>query len=243
MSYSVSQVLEFINQWAPFNTAESWDNVGLQIGEGRSKVESILISLDLDKNALSRLKEHHYDLVITHHPLIFRPLSKIAFDDDMGQVLTVLLTERTSFICAHTNLDKAEDGVNDCLMEAFGVSSLGKKHIGEDIGLYVKNKEALTIDDLSKKFPVQIRGYKGNECPKKLGFCGGSGHGLLKNILRKGIDCFVTGEVNYHDEVFCELNKITLLLMGHKESELFIISKIKEKLKSHFEGVKIDVCL
>lgn len=232
-----------MNQWAPFNTAESWDNVGLQIGERTAPVSSILVSLDLDREALSLLNSQRYDLVITHHPLLFKPLSKVAFDDDMGRILTTLLTQRTSLICAHTNLDKADDGVNDCLMDAFGISPIGKKHIGEDIGLYIKNKNGITIQELASKFPIQIRGYKDLVCPQKIGFCGGSGHGLLKQVLHKGIDCFITGEVNYHDEVFCDLNKITLLLMGHKESEVFIVPRIQEKLKHRFEGVKIDVCL
>jgi GTP cyclohydrolase I len=242
MSYTVSQIYEWLNQWAPFNTAEEWDNVGLNIGEMSNKVESVLIALDVDAATVNLLEKTHYDLVITHHPLIFKPLKNVGFNDDMGRILTLFLKEKINLICAHTNLDKASEGVNDCLIDVFGFSHYKTKPLGVDIGVYFKNKDKLSIDDLRKLHEFRIAGSKSKTIPEKIGFCGGSGHGLIQTLLRKKVDCFITGETNYHDEVFCDLNDITLLLMGHRESEIFVLPKIKEKLNDKFPSLKIDVC-
>jgi len=243
MSYKISQLYEALNRWAPFNTAEEWDNVGLNLGNMSAEVSRVLIALDIDRKTMDVLDDHDVDLVITHHPLLYKPLSSIRYNDDMGFVLKHFLSRDINLICAHTNLDKAEGGVNHCLIEAFQLNARNKKYIGRDIGLYFKNKDHVTIQDLMAKFDMRRAGSKTVDTPHKIGVCGGSGHGLVRNLVEKGIDCFITGEVNYHDEVFCELNGITLLLMGHKESENFILPKIKEKLVPEFPGLEIEVCL
>ncbi|MCK9172222.1 MAG: Nif3-like dinuclear metal center hexameric protein [Desulfuromonas thiophila] len=95
--------------------AESWDNVGLQVGDPMQKIDRILIALDADVNSLHQARQRQCQLLLTHHPLIFKPLSRISSQDSSGSLIFSAIRDQIAIVCAHTNLDRAADGLNDWL--------------------------------------------------------------------------------------------------------------------------------
>ena len=118
MSHVSSQLFNYIEQWAPTETAASWDNVGLQIGSAQSEVHRVLLALDADHVVAEAISNTDYDLVVTHHPLLFSPLRQLNLDRAEDRVIKTFLETNTHLYTAHTNLDRAEGGVNDCLIQA-----------------------------------------------------------------------------------------------------------------------------
>jgi dinuclear metal center YbgI/SA1388 family protein len=225
----LSTVIEHLHKWAPPSLAATWDNVGLQLGDPAAEIRSVLLSLDVDLAVLDHIQTQDIDLVITHHPIFFKPISSINYTDDMGQIISTFISTTTHLFSMHTNLDAAVGGVNDALLSLFGFSREEGAPIEGEYGRYFELSSPKPLTELNKVMPSRIVGAT-QETVSKVGFLAGSGHGILKQVKELGLDCLITGELTYHDEVYCELNGITALLLGHKESEVPILPYIKTSL-------------
>jgi len=234
-----NDITRFLESWAPLELAAPWDNVGLQIGDPSLPIKSILLSLDVDRALLNTLNHTHYDLVITHHPLFFKPVKSLHFSDDMGQAVTAFLTHKTQLYTLHTNLDAAVDGVNDCLVEAYGFTPKKGHPIEGGFGKWFQLDAPMSLSELTSIMPCTVLGHQKPASIKRVGFLGGSGHGMLNTVSELNIDCFITGEITYHDEVFCDLNAITTLALGHKQSEELILPKMQAKLQAKFPAINV----
>ena len=113
---TVKDIYDFLDSIAPFDTAEEWDNCGLSVGSFDKKAEKIYIALDVTEDVLEDALSFGADLVITHHPLIFNPVSQITSDS----LVYKAVASGMSFVASHTCLDKAAGGVNDCLAKKSG---------------------------------------------------------------------------------------------------------------------------
>lgn len=111
-------------KWAPLNLAESWDNPGLQVGSLSGRVKGIIIGLDITREVLAKSSMFRPALVLSHHPLLFHPAGTIQSNEFLGQALQILLNDRTTVYCAHTNLDNSPDGVSFALAEKLGLSAI-----------------------------------------------------------------------------------------------------------------------
>ncbi|MBW6513490.1 MAG: Nif3-like dinuclear metal center hexameric protein [Candidatus Syntrophosphaera sp.] len=112
----ISELMAYIEEFAPLTLALDWDNVGLLVGDPKRPVNKVLISLDVTPNAVSKALQIGADLILSHHPLIFRPLNRIT-----DPLLLQLIENKISVISLHTNLDVAPGGVNNALAEALGL--------------------------------------------------------------------------------------------------------------------------
>jgi dinuclear metal center YbgI/SA1388 family protein len=117
----LTDILGWLNSRYPAALAEDWDNVGLQVGDPAAEVTKILISLDIEQVALDKAEQLGVDLIISHHPLIFRPLKKITPTDTTGRLLMQAIKKDIALVSMHTNLDRAADGLNDWLASRLGV--------------------------------------------------------------------------------------------------------------------------
>lgn len=236
---TLSIVHDFFSQWAPQELASDWDNVGLQIGSYDQSVTECLIALEVDEYVCSYLETKKNVLVITHHPLFFKPLKQLNYNSDMGTIIRTFVKGDHCLYSAHTNLDAAKDGVNDCLIEHFGLNPEDGQVIDSGFGKYF---EGLSLDftKLSETLPSIQQGAMHNNSVKKLAFCAGSGHGLVSHVIQLKCDTFITGELNYHDHVTCRMNGVRILLLGHKESEDFICQRIKQRLQEHYRHLSIQ---
>ena len=121
---TVQDILAMIDAVAPFETQEEWDNCGLLVGSPRQEVSGILFALDVTEPVIDEAIRLGASLIITHHPLMFSPVRRITDEDYEGRLITRMLANRLSMISAHTNLDRAPDGISDVLAALCGLSDI-----------------------------------------------------------------------------------------------------------------------
>jgi len=124
MAVKCQRIIEIVERMAPRHLAEEWDNVGLQVGSPAQDINKVMVCLDVNLEVVREASEKGVDLIISHHPLIFKPLKAIREDNPQGQLLTELIRNRISVYAAHTNLDSADGGVNQVLAERLGLSDI-----------------------------------------------------------------------------------------------------------------------
>lgn len=153
MKVKVKDVYNFLDKIAPFSTSMDFDNCGLLVGHMDETLDKVLLSLDITSEVIREAKEIGANLIISHHPIIFKPVKRIKF----GSVLDFLITSRINAICAHTNLDMAENcGVNCCLAKELGLENLKplsvyKEIFFDKISVFVpKGYEDKVIDAMCK---------------------------------------------------------------------------------------------
>jgi dinuclear metal center YbgI/SA1388 family protein len=124
MATTVAQIVKLIDELAPSNLAASWDNVGLQIGSRGWPVNKVWTALDPLPEVVAKACANEVDLLVTHHPLFFKPLKRIDCESTAGRIIELALTAKLAVFCAHTNLDSVAGGINDILAERMGVAQL-----------------------------------------------------------------------------------------------------------------------
>jgi len=124
MKATIADIIEVMESFAPSWLAEEWDNVGLQIGDKNWPVQTIRVALDPTLDVVKDACRNGIDLLITHHPLIFRPIKSINFSDPLGSIIQMASEHRMAIFSAHTNLDNAKDGLNDVLARRLGLRNL-----------------------------------------------------------------------------------------------------------------------
>ena len=130
---TVQHVISLMEQLAPRSYAESWDNVGLMIGDRNAVVTGVLTTLDVTEEAIAYAIEHNYNLIVSHHPLIFKGLKQLSCDTVQGRMINQLIQNKIAVYSAHTNLDIAPGGLNDMLANQLGLVDIkGFVKTGED---------------------------------------------------------------------------------------------------------------
>jgi dinuclear metal center YbgI/SA1388 family protein len=124
MKTTIADIIEVMELYAPSRLAEEWDNVGLQIGDKTWPVQTIRIALDPTPDVVKDACRNGVDLLITHHPLIFRSIKSINFSKPLGSIIQMASQHRMAIFSAHTNLDNAMDGLNDVLARRLGLRNL-----------------------------------------------------------------------------------------------------------------------
>lgn len=132
----IDQIIEMMGEIAPKSLAEDWDNVGVQVGDTNQKVKNVLIALDLNKDVIKEAKTNDCQLIITHHPLIFKGLKSINSQSESGRLIMELIKNNITLFSAHTNLDIADGGLNDYLAEKLNLNRIDKLSITEEKDYY-----------------------------------------------------------------------------------------------------------
>jgi len=238
----LKQIIDILEEIAPPQYAAPWDNSGLQVGSPEAEVSSILVALDITEGVVREGVRKKVDLIITHHPLFFHPLSRLQTDTGTGRLLSPLLTEGISVYAAHTNLDVATDGVNDRLGRALkithwtalqGETTSDTKGFGGVGKLEAPRRLLKIVSDLKKslKIPaVRLVGPK-EKTVQKIAFCCGSGASLFADVCRATPDLFITGDLKYHDAMNFLLEGIPALDIGHFASEAGIRKPLAERIR------------
>ncbi len=211
MTVTISDIITCLDDLAPFGMAESWDNVGLLIGDRHREVRAILVGLDPTNRLLREALEKGADTVITHHPAIFKPFPSIDTAEPSGIFLQTALVSRLNILACHTNLDSAVGGVTDALAELLGLSELsallpadasGAEGAGLGrLGRYPDAKSGrefieLLLDVLELS-SVQVAGII-PERIQTVGLCGGSGSEFAETARQRGADIYVSAEIKHN---------------------------------------------
>lgn len=225
MRFKIQALYDLCNEISPFDTQESWDKSGLNLGSFQGECSHIVLCLELNLEIARSLAPH--TLVITHHPLFFRPLHQIHTDVYPSNIAALLLAKNCALISLHTNFDKSH--LNAYLTHKI----LGWEHfIPRDFFMYGQiaptSLESLALQ-VCKKINAHtlaytqgdaIYGDKSDSISEVYVVCG-SGCSLLSHIPLKPRTCLITGDVKHHDAMIAKSMGISLIDMGHYESEKY----------------------
>lgn len=244
----VKDIKKEIEKFAPPFLKESYDNIGLMVGSNDKSVKKILVALDCTNEVISEGKKEKVDLIITHHPLIFKKPSKIVYEDLQGKKIIELIKNNISLYSCHTNLDSAEQGINEEVVKMLGFNKsqiIEKSKIegfeGAGIGRIIDLDEQISILDLinllKEKLDIKtLRVARGKETTKKLAIINGSGQDFFTKALKMGADCIITGDTTYHFVSDYKEMGITIIDAGHFNTEALafnnVIKKIEKKLNN-----------
>jgi dinuclear metal center YbgI/SA1388 family protein len=220
----LNKIYDFLDELSPFELQEKWDNSGLLVGDKNQKINKIYLSLDLDLELIDEVEEN--SLIITHHPLIFKPLKSLVPVSYSQKIAIKLIQKNISLISMHTNFDKTH--LNRFVMKevlGFEYEEAGefmlKTQIDmpfEKLATYIKEK--LNIDSLNV--------VKCHNTIKTLTLTTGSGMSLLDNV---STDLFLTGDIKYHEAMEAKARGISLMDITHYESEKYFSEALFKELK------------
>ncbi len=236
---SVKSIYEYINTFAPFETAMSFDNVGILIGDKNAHGNEILVALDATKAVIDEAVRKNIRIIVTHHPVIFNPIKSLSSDS----IPYLAAKYGISIISAHTNLDIAENGVNDTLALSIGVNI--QKRFVEDCTLYGELDREMSCREFAEsiKNSLGLKGLRFTDMGKnikKITVSCGAGGECVFSAAKNGCDAIVTGEIKHHLINFANDNNIAVFDLGHFQSEDMIIPLLVKKLNQQFPYTKFE---
>ena len=246
MGCKLAKIIDAVEEIVPGEFAEEWDNCGIQVGDPGWYIEKIWVALDPLPEVMAAACQADVDLVITHHPLIFKPLTAIDTSRLEGFIIQQALDHQVAIYAAHTNLDRVKDGVNDVLASRIGLSNItslsiegasGKPGFGRIGNLPQPTSLDLLINNIKQALDVDHVKVAGNLDTRvqTVAVCSGSGSGMVGDFFDAGADVFISGDLKYHDARNFEFARKALIDIGHFASEHLIVETLAEQLNRHFQ--------
>ena len=245
----IRQIIGALEEFAPLALQDGYDNAGLQIGLAEdAEASGALLCLDVTEAVLDEAVSLGCNMVVSHHPLLFRPLKSISRRDYIERCVVKAIKHDIAVYAAHTNLDSAPGGVNQRIADRLGLRQttwLSPKpplNAGEGlVGILPKpmpKADFLTL--VKERFSVgalRHNNWKGLQV-QRVAVCGGAGNFLIPEAVRQGCDAFVTGEIGYH-RFFGHEDDMLMLELGHYESEQFTIDLLSDIIRSAFPSLPV----
>ena len=261
-SVKIYQVVDALEHYAPLPLQEGYDNAGLQVGLTEAvEVSGALLCLDVTEDVVDEAIRKGCNLIVSHHPLIFRKLARISDENYVQRTVRKAIKNDIAIVSMHTNMDAAKGGVNFKIAEKLGLRNLrffgGEKEIdgvkgGEGvIGEITDETDALHADGIAADdLVLMLRERFQAECVqcnqllrrpiRKVALCGGAGFFLLDAAIAAGADAFITGEMHYH-EFFGHEQEIQICVIGHYQSEQFTSEIFRSIITEKCPGVKCEI--
>ena len=254
----VNDIIALMEDMVPSHLAEDWDNSGLQCGDRNWPVNHVLVALDPSPLVVAAACKKNVDLLITHHPLIFKPIKNLIIDTPLGQIIDLSVRHRLAIFSAHTNLDSVKGGLNDFFAKKIGLKNLSLLvldtlypfHPVENIhgiGRVGELETPITLAAFSKeiklKFGLSTVKVSGSldMTVKKIAVCTGSGSGLMNQFFATDADVFISGDLKFHDAKDAQMNHRGLIDVGHFASEAIMIDLIADRLAMMTKEKGLDV--
>ena len=227
-------------RWAPAELSEEWDNVGLMVGDRTACVEKILVCLDITQEIIYKAISEHVQLIVTHHPLIFQPISSLCEQD----WAFILIKNGISVISMHTNLDKTAGGVNDVLAGLLGLENVITADDGCcRIGILPTPHTTQALADrtaLLLNTTVRVSNLP-NQDIIRVAVCGGSGGDLLQAFINE-VDAVISGEIRHHEWLAFNKAGVVAVEAGHHATEVCVVDAIAAFLKDEFNSITALSC-
>ncbi len=236
----ISEIIQFLDFEFPFSSAEEWDNCGLIVGNKDSEVTKILVCLDVSEEAIRYADSIGCELIISHHPVIFRAKKKFC----AGSVDFEAARRNITIVSIHTNLDKATDGVNDSLCEILGlkyekvcppfcngflnIAELDERLSAKQFAQFVKNRLNTSVSYVD-----------GGRLISRIGICCGAGAEFVDKAVELSCEAFLTGEAKYHEFLDAKASGVSLITAGHYETEIPVIPVLTDKIKTKFPDIEV----
>jgi dinuclear metal center YbgI/SA1388 family protein len=226
---SQHDVVAALEDLAPASLAEEWDNVGWQVRCNSEAVTGVLCAVDATEAVLDEAARIGANLVIAHHPLLFRPLTRVDVESRVGTVVACAFRRGVSIIAAHTNWDSAPGGISWALARDLGLAPVApllpsEQYEGAGLGVLADSSAPLPAermlgwirDDLGSAV-ISLVGQPGGH--RRIALMGGSGSSGIAAAARLGATLYITADVRYHDAQEAEALGLSLLVIDHGASE------------------------
>lgn len=229
----VRDIYNILDEVSPFCLQEKWDNSGLLVGSFEDEVKKVYVSIDMDEEFLMSVEQN--SLIITHHPLIFVPLKRINYDNYCTKLLKILIQKNISLISMHTNIDKTHLNMY-VAKEVLKLDVIEKEDINDFIIYANVNKN---FDEFAKEITSKLKidytnVVKCSDKVEKVAIVTGAGMSLLSEVKA---DCFLTGDIKYHDAMDAKSRNISLIDIRHYESEKYfstlLVGILEKNLKKN----------
>lgn len=256
----LSSILESLAELAPLELAEEWDNVGLLVGRAGESVDRVLTCLTITPDVVDEAIETSADLIVSHHPILFRPRQEITFDSVEGAMLIRLIQANIAVYSPHTAYDSAKRGINAQLAETLGLNevlpirpvdeaiSAGNSRLaGLGSGRIGTLSESMTLQEftafVAKKLPSEA-GIQFVGDPERTistaGVACGSAAEFQGDARRLGADVLLTGEARFHACLEARSNDIALVIAGHYATERPAVERLAELIGEACPGVTVE---
>ena len=260
----IKEIIDALEIFAPLPLQDGFDNAGLQVGLTDVEATGALLCLDVTEDIVEEAINQGINLIISHHPLMFKSYKSITGKDYTERCIMNAIRNEIVIYSMHTNLDNAPNGVNYKIAEKIGLKNVKvldpKEYMQQDFGDNNSMAEWLTagagaIGELEEpmtetEFLKHVKKTFESGCVKhtkltgrlveKVAICGGAGAFLMEKAVKEHADAFVTGEIKYHDYFYYE-DKILAAEIGHYESEQYTKEIIRDVLKSKFPTLRIEL--
>ena len=238
---TVRDIEQYLYAWAPRELAESWDNVGLLVGDPEAEVRRVLVALDVTPQVVAEAIEKDCQLIAAHHPVMncaWNQVQTVRTDDRQGRVLTELIRHGIAAICMHTNLDAAAGGVNEVLAQKLGLSDL-KMLTEEKIGRIGTLKCEIPLVEFTHSVIelLKCNGLRYVDAGRpvhRVAVGGGACGDEIDAVIAAGCDTFVTSDLTYHQFLDAAPKGINLIDAGHFPTEDPVCAKIVAYLEKEF---------
>lgn len=251
---TIKEIYHCIDSFAPFETQMDFDNAGLLVGRESAFVDNVLVALDITTHVIREAVGMGAQLIVAHHPVIFHPVKRVSDADVTGENVLLLAENRIGAICAHTNLDASQGGVNELLAKRLGLIDLEHLHPdGEDregrtygigrIGT-LSTGVPLTAKTFAEKVKQDlnaagVRYMDAGKPVRRVAVGGGSCGSMLCDAVAAGCDTFVTADVKYDVFLSAMEQGINLLDAGHFATEDIVMQPLADMIQTAFPQISV----
>lgn len=265
---TIADIVDLMEYLAPPELAETWDNVGLLVGDAGSEVKSVVLSVDATPRALALADAVQAELIITHHPVIFTPITSLNYNNPEQRALLDVIQKRRAIFSAHTNLDCAVGGVNDALMQALDLvpdATLSPSEVPYERPALSLSDDILpsvgpglgrmaTLEKPETRFRLATRvnhrlqtagclpNFDEDAPVNKVAVVGGSFSGeLIDRLEAEHVDFLISGEIKHNHMLAMEQRGIAAVAAGHEATERVILHPLAQLLSTRFPDVRFAV--
>lgn len=239
----ISDIISLINEKAPEKYALSWDNPGLLIGDESKQASRALLALDVTEETANQAVRDRCEIIIAHHPMFFGGIKKLTDDSPLGRCVHTLMKNDIAVYACHTNMDAAEDGINERLAGLFSLTD--RKILAPDerfenigIGRVGKLPNEMSIEELCEKtksllktpFVRVISGGRGKI--EKIAVASGSCSEFIPLAKSLGAQAIITADMKYHDSIDAYESGMYVIDAGHYPTEFLVTDIFADILKT-----------
>lgn len=239
---NVAELLKWLDEHFPFSYAESFDNVGLLVGDYNAPFDSIALTFDITPEVVQKAVVLNTKVLISHHPIIFQGLKNITPYERNQKAIMTAIKHGINLIALHTNLDRARQGVNDILARRLGLVNVEPLEESDGIPGFIRIGELpqpMTVSDFLQWVCVRLNAnvlrhnIPTKEKIKKVAVCGGSGSQFWRQVRLADVDAFVTADVKYHT-FWDAQGSLFIIDAGHYETEVPVLQNLRTMLSETF---------
>ncbi len=242
------ELYSYLDKLIPKHLSCEWDNDGMMVCPDKyAEVEKVLLTLDITAEAVEYAISEGFDTIISHHPLIFRPLGAINGEDHVSSKVISLVKGSVNAFSFHTRLDALDGGVNDTLADLLGIEDVEILPGDSDmIGRIGNLREPMSPEDFARLVKDQLGAPSVNLIDAQLdvsrvALCGGDGKSLLYTAFKSGADTFITGNASYNSMIDALEYPINVIEAGHFYTENQVLGFLADMIEEFDSNIEIEI--